>query len=51
MTTQNNIFEPPLKFSQKTNVWNVNVSNDSCRLSKANTPYSLRVKIELDSCN
>ena len=33
MTTQNTISKPTLKFSQGTSVSNVNVSNDSCRLS------------------
>ena len=42
MTTQNNIFKPTIKFSQKTIVSNVNVSNDNFRI---------RVKIRLDSCN
>ena len=32
---QNNIFKPTLKFSEKTSVSNVNVSNDSFRLSEA----------------
>ena len=30
---QNNIFKPTLKFSEKTSVSNVNVSNDNFRLS------------------
>ena len=32
---QNNIFKPTLKFSEKTSVSNVNVSNDNFRLSEA----------------
>ena len=35
---QNNIFKPTLKFSEKTSVSNVNVSNDNFRLSEAGTP-------------
>ena len=34
---QNNIFKPTLKFSEKTSVSNVNVSNDNFRLSEAGT--------------
>ena len=34
---QSNIFKPTLKFSQKTSVSNVNVSNDNFRLSKASS--------------
>ena len=42
MTTQNNLLESTLKFSQKTSVSNVNVSNDFCRLSYAGIPYLLK---------
>ena len=35
---QNNIFKPTLKFSEKTSVSSVNVSNDNFRLSEAGTP-------------
>ena len=45
---QNNIFKPTLKFSEKTRVSNVNVSNDNFRLSEAGT--RIRGKIRLDSC-
>ena len=34
---QNNIFKPTLKFSEKTSVSYVNVSNDNLRLSEAGT--------------
>ena len=34
---QSNIFKPTLKFTQKTSVSNVNVSNDNFRLSKASS--------------
>ena len=35
---QNNIFKPTLKFSEKTSVSNVNVSNDNFRLSETIAP-------------
>ena len=44
---QSNIFKPTLKFSQKTSVSNVNVSNDNFCLSEASR---IGGKIRLDSC-
>ena len=43
---QSNIFKPTLKFSEKTSVSNVNVSNDNFRLLAPR----IRGKIRLDSC-
>ena len=45
---QNNMIKPRLKFSEKTSVSNVNVSNDNfCCLKLA---PRIRGKIRLDSC-
>ena len=44
MTTQNNIFKPKLKFSQKTSISNVNVSNDNFSFLKL-TP---RILVKFD---
>ena len=46
---QGHIFKPTLKFSQKTSVSNVNVSNDNFRVIIKLAPR-LRGKIRLDSC-
>ena len=35
---QSNILKPTLKFSEKTSVSNVNVSNDNFQMSEAGTP-------------
>ena len=40
---QSNIFKPTLKFSQKTSVSNVNVSNDNFRLSSAMVKFDSTV--------
>ena len=45
---QSNILKPTLKFSEKTSVSNVNVSNDNFRMSEAGT--RIRGKIRLYSC-
>ena len=37
MKQKNKLFKPTLKFSEKTSVSNVNVSNDDFRLSEAGT--------------
>ena len=47
---QNNIFKPTLKFSEKTSVSNVNVSNENSRLSVFKLALRIRGKIRLDSC-
>ena len=47
---QNNIFKPTLKFSEKTSVLNVNVSNENSRLSVFKLALRIRGKIRLDSC-
>ena len=39
---QNNIFKPTLKFSKKTSVSNVNVSNNNFRLSEAGPIYVVK---------
>ena len=45
---QNNIFKPTLKFSEKTSVSNVNVSNDNFVCLKL--APRIRGKIRLDIC-
>ena len=48
---QNNIFKPTLKFSEKTSVSNVNVSNDNFRLSELSWHPGYVVKFDsIDSC-
>ena len=49
MTTQNNIFKSRLKFSQKTSISNVNVSNDTFVCLKLES--RIHFEIRLDGCN
>ena len=46
MTTQNNIFKPTFKFSRKTSVSNVNVSNDHNLVCLKLEP---RIRVKIDS--